>query len=143
MPLVVGAEMQLMASAADDAAAAEHGHDGDEDDDGAAAAMPPARPDIGPRLVLLAMSRRGYANLVRWITVARRRAAKGSYRALMSDLEGRVPDAPMLAGLPGCLALLVASEALASARPFETLLVQALQAVQAREDARRAAVQAA
>jgi error-prone DNA polymerase len=31
-----------------------------------------------PRLVLLAQTRRGYGNLAQWITVARRRAAKGS-----------------------------------------------------------------
>ncbi|HSW26851.1 MAG TPA: PHP domain-containing protein, partial [Burkholderiaceae bacterium] len=31
----------------------------------------------GPRLVLLAQSRRGYGNLAQWITVARRRAGKG------------------------------------------------------------------
>jgi error-prone DNA polymerase len=78
------------------------------------------------RLVLLAMSRRGYGNLAQWITVARRRAGKGEYLAYASDLEGKVPRAPTLAGLPDCLALLVASEALASAQPFETLLAQAL-----------------
>jgi error-prone DNA polymerase len=61
------------------------------------------------RLVLLAQSRRGYGNLSHWITVARRREGveKGSYRAHPGDLEGKVPDAPTLAGLPGCLALLV------------------------------------
>ncbi len=102
----------------------------------------------GPRLVMLAMSRRGYSNLVHWITVCRRRAPKGQYRAEMDDLEGRVPAAPMLAGLPGCMALLVASGALdttptasskaapdamppgacgapAPADPFEILLAQA------------------
>jgi error-prone DNA polymerase len=79
----------------------------------------------GPHLVMLAMTRRGYGNLVQWITVARRRAPKGEYVALMSDAEGRVPAAPMLAGVPDCLALLVAPSAL---RPdqavddfFETL----------------------
>ena len=40
----------------------------------------------GPHLVLLAMSRRGYGNLAQWITVARRRAPKGEYRALMADV---------------------------------------------------------
>jgi error-prone DNA polymerase len=59
------------------------------------------------RLVLHAMTRRGYGNLSQWITVARRRAPKGEYRAHASDLEGRVPHAPYLAGLPDCLALLV------------------------------------
>ncbi len=79
MPLIVGAEMRL-------GGGAEAGE---------------------PRLVLLAESRRGYANLVHWVTLARRRAAKGEYLALRSDLEGQAPTAPMLAGLPGCFALLV------------------------------------
>ena len=79
---------------------------------GAAAAAPAAigaasAPSPEPRLVLLVQSRRGYTNLVQWITLARRRAAKGAYLALRSDLEGRVPTAPTLAGLPGCFALLV------------------------------------
>lgn len=59
------------------------------------------------RLVLLAQTRRGYGNLSHWITVARRRAAKGSYLAHPGDVEGKVPNAPVLAGLPECLALLV------------------------------------
>jgi error-prone DNA polymerase len=63
--------------------------------------------DAGPHLVLLAMSRRGYGNLSQWITVARRRAPKGEYVALMGDVEGKVPDTPTLAGLPDCLALLL------------------------------------
>jgi hypothetical protein len=60
-----------------------------------------------PRLLLLAESRRGYGNLVRWITAARQRAPKGQYLALRDDVEGKMPTLPMLAGLPGCLALLV------------------------------------
>jgi error-prone DNA polymerase len=80
----------------------------------------------GPHLVVLAQSRRGYGNLSQWITVARRRAAKGEYLALMSDLEGRVPHLPTLAGLPDCLALLLAASALEAAEPFETLLAHAL-----------------
>ncbi|MEO7852366.1 MAG: error-prone DNA polymerase, partial [Rubrivivax sp.] len=76
----------------------------------------------GPRLVLLAQSRRGYGNLSQWITVARRRAAKGSYLAHASDLEGRVPHAPYLAGLPGCIALLLP----AAAQPFETVFAHAM-----------------
>ena len=59
------------------------------------------------RLVLLAQSRRGYGNLAHWITIARRRAAKGAYLAHPADVEGKVPSAPMLTGLPDCLALLV------------------------------------
>ena len=98
LPLIVGAEMRLDAPAA----------------------------AIGPQLVLLAMSRRGYGNLSQWITVARRRAPKGQYQALMSDLEGRVPHLPTLAGLPDCLALLHTPAVLASAQPFETLFAQAL-----------------
>ncbi|HEV7912440.1 MAG TPA: PHP domain-containing protein, partial [Albitalea sp.] len=78
--LIIGSEMRL--SSADDAA-------------------PHAR------LVLLAQTRRGYGNLSHWITVARRRAEKGHYRAHPGDVEGKVPNAPTLAGLPDCLALLV------------------------------------
>ncbi|HSM22268.1 MAG TPA: PHP domain-containing protein, partial [Rubrivivax sp.] len=102
--LIVGAEMALQRTpgAAADAGAA------------------------GPRLVLLAMSRRGYGNLSQWITVARRRASKGRYQALMSDLEGRVPHLPTLAGLPDCLALLHTPAVLAAPQPFETLFAQAL-----------------
>ncbi len=59
------------------------------------------------RLLLLATSRRGYANLSQWVTLARRRAPKGRYRAHPGDLEGRAPQLPALAGLPGCLVLLV------------------------------------
>jgi len=72
------------------------------------------------------MSRRGYGNLSQWITVARRRAPKGQYQALMSDLEGRVPHLPTLAGLPDCLALLYTPEVLACDQPFETLFAHAL-----------------
>ena len=61
----------------------------------------------GPRLVLLAQTRRGYGNLSQWISVARRRATKGQYLAHPSDLEGRVPHAPFLAGLPDCFAILL------------------------------------
>jgi len=94
----------------------------------AAAQTAPAQavPPCGPRLVLLAMSRRGYGNLSQWITVARRRAPKGQYQALMSDLEGRVPHLPTLAGLPDCLALLHTPQVLATAQPFETLFAHAL-----------------
>jgi error-prone DNA polymerase len=75
-----------------------------------------------PRLVLLAQSRRGYGNLVQWITLARRRAPKGQYLAHRADVEGRVARAPMLAGLPGCFAVLVP----APGQPFETLFEHAL-----------------
>ena len=63
------------------------------------------------RLVLLAQSRRGYGNLSHWITVARRRVAKGSYAAYPGDVEGKEPMAPSLAGLGGCYALLVPAAA--------------------------------
>jgi error-prone DNA polymerase len=76
----------------------------------------------GPRLVLLAQSRRGYGNLAQWITVARRRAAKGCYTALASDVEGRVPHAPYLAGLPDCFVLMVVDTAL----PFEVQFAHAM-----------------
>lgn len=84
-PLVIGAEMRLHLPPADDKQA----------------------PQPYARLVVHAMSKRGYQNLSHWITVARRRAPKGSYLAHPGDLEGKVPDAPMLAGLPDCRALLV------------------------------------
>ena len=80
----------------------------------------------GPRLVILAMSRRGYGNLAQWITVARRRAPKGQYRALMGDVEGKVPNTPTLAGLGDCLALLLSPPVLSAEQPFETLFAQAL-----------------
>lgn len=100
------------------------------------AVQPPAWPHPhrpsgdGARLVLLAESRRGYRNLSQWITVARRRAPKGQYLAYASDLEGRVPSAPGLAGLGGCLALLVVDgpvEADGTVLPprFDTLFAQA------------------
>ena len=79
LPLIVGAEMRLQAGVG----------------------------GVPMRLVLLATSRRGYGNLSQWITLARRRAAKGRYEARASDLEGRVPTLPHLAGLPDCLALLL------------------------------------
>ncbi|HEY2189574.1 MAG TPA: error-prone DNA polymerase, partial [Caldimonas sp.] len=74
------------------------------------------------RLVVLAQTRRGYGNLSHWITVARRRAEKGSYIAHPGDVEGKVPNAPMLAGLPECLALLVPSVA----QPFEDVFAHAM-----------------
>jgi error-prone DNA polymerase len=73
------------------------------------------------RLVLLAQTRRGYGNLSHWITVARKRGSKGSYVAHPGDVEGKVPDAPTLAGLPDCLALLVPQ----ASQPPEVVLAQA------------------
>ncbi len=75
---------------------------------GSRALTHPHRPTgEGARLLLLAQTRRGYANLSKWISLARRRADKGSYLAYASDLEGKGPDASGLAGLGDCLALLV------------------------------------
>ncbi|WP_280151029.1 error-prone DNA polymerase [Piscinibacter sp. XHJ-5] len=82
-------------------------------------------PDSGTphaRLVLLAQTRRGYGNLSHWITVARRRAAKGAYLAHPGDVEGKIPNAPTLAGLPDCLALLVPH----AAQPFEEVFAHAM-----------------
>ncbi len=75
----------------------------------------------GARLVALAQSRRGYGNLSHWITIARRRAPKGQYLAHAEDLEGRVPNAPFLAGLPGCFVLLLPD----ASQSAESLLDQA------------------
>ncbi|EHR70810.1 DNA-directed DNA polymerase III PolC [Burkholderiales bacterium JOSHI_001] len=90
LPLVIGACMQLQPAPGE----------------GAAQGTGPAA-GAGARLALLVQSRRGYGNLAQWISVARRRAPKGQYQALASDLEGKVPNAPHLAGLPGCFALLL------------------------------------
>ncbi|MFM8899567.1 MAG: error-prone DNA polymerase [Burkholderiales bacterium] len=74
------------------------------------------------RLVVLAQTRRGYGNLSQWITVARRRAAKGQYLAYPGDLQGAIPNAPFLAGLPECLVLLLPG----LLQPLDDLLSQAL-----------------
>lgn len=82
-------------------------------------------PDSGTphaRLVLLAQTRRGYGNLSHWITVARRRADKGRYLAHPGDVEGKVPNAPTLAGLPDCLAMLVPDVS----QPFEEVFAHAM-----------------
>ncbi len=77
---------------------------------------------VHAHLVLLAQTRRGYGNLSHWITVARRRPVnKGEYLAHPSDLEGKVGTAPMLAGLPGCLGLLVPR----AGQAFDDVLAQA------------------
>ena len=59
------------------------------------------------RLVLLAQDRRGYGNLCELITLARRRAPTGQYKALVTDVEGKTAKAPHLAGMAGCIALLL------------------------------------
>src|SRR5689334_9120402 len=87
--LVIGAEMRLAAapppvllrprsfSPAVASAPREESHEH------LAAALPhPHRPTgDGARLLLLAQSRRGYSHLSKWISLARRRADKGSYIA--------------------------------------------------------------
>ncbi|MBT9504591.1 MAG: error-prone DNA polymerase [Burkholderiaceae bacterium] len=77
---------------------------------------------LAMRLVLLAQTRRGYGNLSEWITVARRRAPKGSYLAHATDVQGKVPHLPYIAGLPDCLALLLPEPG----DDFESLLAHAL-----------------
>ncbi|MFT3954779.1 MAG: error-prone DNA polymerase [Piscinibacter sp.] len=98
--------------------------------------LPPAGSAAEARLVVLAQSRRGYGNLSHWITVARRRAPKGSYLAHAEDLEGKVPNAPFLAGLPGCFVLLVPD----ASQSFETLLDQAMWLKTWFDDGARAAI---
>jgi error-prone DNA polymerase len=100
LPLIIGAEMRLTRPV-----------DNPLKDIGA--------PDM--RLVVLATDKRGYGNLSHWITVARRRAVKGEYRAWRGDLEGKVPNAPNLAGLPGCRVLLVPD----ATQPFEAVFEHA------------------
>jgi error-prone DNA polymerase len=104
MRLIVGAEMRLSAPP------------------GGSTPEWPLEHAAEPRLVLLVQSRRGYSNLVQWITAARRRAGKGAYVALRADVEGRLPTAPYLAGLPGCIALLVPD----AAQPFEAVFAHAM-----------------
>ncbi|HJW26408.1 MAG TPA: error-prone DNA polymerase [Rhodocyclaceae bacterium] len=57
----------------------------------------------GLKLVLLARNRAGYGNLSALITLARRRAQKGSYSLARGDLEGFGPSG----AVPDCLALWV------------------------------------
>ena len=103
--LIIGSEMRLMLPGEDKKAAGGKG-----------------APEPHARLVLLAQTRRGYGNLSHWITVARRRAAKGEYLAHPGDIEGKVPNAPTLTGLPDCLALLVPD----ASQSFETVFAHAM-----------------
>jgi len=107
--LIVGAQMWVLPPVGT----------GDADVDG-----PPMSP---MRLVLLAQTRTGYGQLSQWITRARQRAGKGCYHAYRSDIEP-APDCPhdrsrdgLIAGLPGCLALLVADVT----QPFDQMLAHA------------------
>ncbi|MCB4361637.1 error-prone DNA polymerase [Quatrionicoccus australiensis] len=61
----------------------------------------------GLKLVFLACNRHGYGNLSALITLARRRADKGSYRLRRNDLEAISPNG----ALPDCLVLWVPGEA--------------------------------
>jgi error-prone DNA polymerase len=61
-----------------------------------------------------------------WITVARRRAPKGQYLALMSDVEGKVPTRPRWPACPTAWLLLAAVPPNRLAQPFETLFAQAM-----------------
>ena len=132
--LVIGAEMRLTAPPVGDPPAgapstgdppvgahptrADEAPDGVRRDHGA-----PHHGDAGDmRLVILAQTRLGYGNLSAWISLARRRSPKGHYRAHRSDVEGRDPQAPMPAGLPDCLALLVPD----ASQPFEVVCAQAM-----------------
>jgi error-prone DNA polymerase len=74
------------------------------------------------RVVFLAQDRVGYGNLCELITLARRRAAKGSYVALLSDVEGKTAKAQHLGGLPGCIALLLPERS----ATVESLFAQAM-----------------
>lgn len=74
------------------------------------------------RVVFLAQNKLGWGNLCECITIARRRAAKGSYSALVTDVEGKNIQAPHLAGMPGCLALLLPD----SDATVESLFAQAM-----------------
>ncbi len=114
--LIIGAQMLLTPAVPGGHLEEESG----EDEEGGDAI--PTAPDTLTRLVLLAQTRRGYGNLSRWITVARRRAPKGSYLAHPGDIEGKVPNAPFLTGLPDCLALLVPS----AAQTFDAVFAQAM-----------------
>ncbi len=123
LPLIVGSDITLSPATVaplivDAEAEAEAGSPGTRSD--AHRAM------LQPRLIVLAMSRRGYSNLSQWITTARRRAPKGQYLAHAGDLEGRVPHLPTLAGLPDCMVLLHTPHALSADDPFDTLLAQAM-----------------
>jgi error-prone DNA polymerase len=70
-------------------------------------------PDI-ERLVLLAQTREGYGNLCELITLARRRAEKGSYELMLGDV---------LLGVPECLAILkvIDYSTTATLRPLQQL----------------------
>lgn len=57
--------------------------------------------------MFLAHDRRGYGSLTELITLARWRAATGSYVAHVADVKGKTAKAPHLAGMAGCITLLL------------------------------------
>lgn len=62
----------------------------------------------GTKVLFLACNRNGYGNLSELITLARRRAAKGSYTLYRSDLDAQKNNAAVhLMYLPDCLAILL------------------------------------
>ncbi len=65
------------------------------------------RLDKGPRIALIARSRKGYGDLSELITLARRRADKGSYQLHASDIEAM--------GCTDCVAVLMVDPAHAAA----------------------------
>jgi error-prone DNA polymerase len=58
-------------------------------------------------LILLAQDRDGYGNLAELITLGRTRAEKGSYLLRPADLDAPPEALAHLAGMPGCLAILL------------------------------------
>ncbi|MBC7939860.1 MAG: error-prone DNA polymerase, partial [Chitinophagaceae bacterium] len=117
--LIIGTQMWLTPAA--ETRVLQGGGD-DEDQALVEAAALPSLPPVALRLVLLVQNEQGYRNLSLWITLARRRAAKGSYVAHAGDVEGRAAGGPMLSGLAGCFALLVIDH---EAPPGVVLLAQA------------------
>jgi error-prone DNA polymerase len=66
-----------------------------------------------PEFVILARTRRGYGQLCQLITTGRRRAAKGEYRLLCSDMESHALDDCLCLWLPPSPATVDKSQALA------------------------------
>ncbi len=66
-------------------------------------------PDGSPALslIVLAQNRNGYGNLAEIITLARTRAAKGTYLLTPGDLAAPPPEFAHLQGLPDCLTILL------------------------------------
>ncbi len=71
------------------------------------------------RLVALAQNREGYGNLCELITLARTRAAKGSYLLAPEDFSAPAGELAHLRGLPDCLLLLAPGHGASAARIAE------------------------